>query len=157
MMATMIRSLSIALALPVIVVSLWGCPRRPTAKVPSEATASLPPATARDVLAAAVTAVVAAQLDLAPDQVLWDASISRQPRAGDDVDLQEILNRLNEDLNKDCTTADLRMAVNVPTDQELAGTVTPQLLNAVLARSPSKNAVTLPDPNTTREIPAQPE
>jgi hypothetical protein len=156
MIVKMTRFLSICGAVFIGVAGLWGCPRRQAPAVPATAV-SPSPAPAGDALAAAVVAAVAGQLDLSPDQVLWDVPIARQPKAGDDVDVQEILNRLNEDQGRLCTLSSLRTVADAAPDQELAGIVTPQLLALTLVRAPFKAVVPLPDPNTPVEIPAEPE
>jgi hypothetical protein len=154
MRIAMTRSLSIMFAVFMLFACLCGCPRRPTA---GRAPPTIRQAAPGDALATAVVAAVAAQLDLSPEQVLWNFPIARQPKAGDDVDLQELLNRLNEDQGKDCTMASLRAAAQAAADQELIGVITPELLAEAMARAPFKSLAPIPDPDSAIEIPAQPE
>jgi hypothetical protein len=157
MIAKMTRFFSISLTVFVVLACVWGCPRRQAGGSPASPVVNPSSAPAGDALAAAVVSAVAAQLDLAHDQVLWDAPIARQPKVGDDVDLQELLNRLNEELAKDCTMESLRSAANAPAEQELSGVITPQMLAESLAKAPPRNTIPIPNPNTAGEIPAQPE
>ncbi len=148
------RPVSILLAVFLGVLGFCGCSRRQAPAAPAPAAS---PAPAENALAAPVLAAVAAQLDLALDQVQWDVPIARQTKAGDDVDLQELLNRLNEELGHNGTLAMLRTAAGAADDQDLAGLITPELLADMLSKAPVRPPVPLPDPNAVIEIPAEPE